>query len=92
MEFLAVIDPAAFSKVVHRIALNPNEHRSGLPDYLVWKERTYAFIEVKGIREAIRDGQHAWLSWLNAEGIPARVVRVKGVAQVSAACKEAART
>ncbi|MGD0949004.1 MAG: VRR-NUC domain-containing protein [Candidatus Binatia bacterium] len=61
-EFLSVISPANFAKIVHRIALNPTENRAGLPDYMLWKGGGVLFIEVKGIREKIRDSQSAWLA------------------------------
>lgn len=78
-EFLSVIDAGIFTKIVRRIASNPNENRAGLPDYMVWRDKTVVFVEVKGIREAIRDSQVAWLAWMQSEGIPARVLRIKGV-------------
>jgi DNA polymerase-3 subunit epsilon len=78
-EFLSVIDAGIFAKVVRRIASNPNENRAGLPDYMVWRKKEVIFIEVKGIRETIRDSQLAWLYWMQSEGIPASVVRIKGV-------------
>lgn len=78
-EFLSVISPANFARIVRRIALNPTENRAGLPDYMIWKGRDVVFIEVKGLREKIRDSQSAWLRWMKAEGIAAKVVRVKGI-------------
>jgi hypothetical protein len=79
-EFLSLINPSTFAKIVHRIALNPNSNRSGLPDYMIWKDGVITFIEVKGIREKIRESQAAWLLWMLAEGISIKVVRVKGIA------------
>ena len=79
-EFLSVIQPGVFAKIVHRIAMNPNENRAGLPDYVAWREQVL-FIEVKGIRERIRDTQAVWLSWMHAGGIPVKVLRIKGVSK-----------
>ena len=80
-QFLSAIQPPVFAKIVHRIASNPTENRAGLPDYLAWKDGTVVFVEVKGIREKIRDTQEAWLHWMVAEGIPVKVLRVKGAAE-----------
>jgi hypothetical protein len=79
VEFLRLVPAQVFAKIVHRIATNPTEHRSGLPDYMVWKGRELCFVEVKGAREQIREGQQAWISWMQAQGIAVKVVRVKGV-------------
>jgi len=78
-EFLSLIDPATFAKIVNRIASNPNANRSGLPDYMIWKDGVITFIEVKGIREKIRESQEAWLSWMLAEGMSINIVWIKGV-------------
>lgn len=84
-DFLATISSAVFARIVQRIAMNPNENRAGLPDYVIWKDGTVTFVEVKGIREKIRDAQVAWLAWMNMEGIPARIIRVRGIADRSEA-------
>lgn len=78
-DFLAIIAPAAFAKVVHRIASNPSEHRAGVADYVMWKDGAVVFVEVKGIREKLRESQVAWIAWMQAEGIAVKVVRVKGI-------------
>lgn len=78
-DFLATIPPATFAKIVHRIATNPSEHRAGVADYVMWKGGAVMFVEVKGIREKLRDSQSAWIAWMLAEKIAVKVVRVKGV-------------
>jgi hypothetical protein len=80
-EFLATIDPATFSKIVHRIARNPSDNRAGLPDYMIWKDGLTTFVEVKAVREKIRESQEVWLAWMQSAGIAARVVRVKAQAE-----------
>jgi hypothetical protein len=79
-DLLSTISPAVFASVVHRIAENPNDRRAGLPDYIVWKDGVVVFVEVKGIREKLRDSQSAWLAWMLAKDIPVKVARVKGIA------------
>lgn len=77
-DFLKVVSPSIFSKIVYRIAQNPNGNRAGIPDYSIWKGAEVFFIEVKGAREKIRESQLSWLAWMNAEEIPVKIIRVKG--------------
>ena len=79
-EFLGTIAADVFVRIVHRIASNPTENRSGLPDYMMWKGRDVVFVEVKGVREQVRESQVAWMTWMRNQGIPVKIVRVKGVA------------
>ena len=78
-EFLRVISPLAFAKIIHRIACDPSANRAGLPDYMVWKDGEVTFVEVKGPREKIRESQKAWHDWMQDARIPLLIVRVKGV-------------
>lgn len=77
--FLNRIDSDIFAKIVYRIAQNPNENRAGLPDYIIWNDKEIRMVEVKKVREKIRDSQLLWLSWMSHENIPVEIVRVKGV-------------
>ncbi len=81
IEFLQTIEAETFAKIVFRIAKNPTENRAGTPDYSVWKGTSVFFVEVKGVREQIRESQAAWLAWMISEGIDAKVIRVKGKAK-----------
>jgi hypothetical protein len=45
----------------------------------MWKDGAVVFVEVKGIREKLRESQVAWIAWMQAEGIAVKVVRVKGI-------------
>lgn len=78
-EFVKKISPQTYSKIVYRIAQNPNENRSGLSDFIIWNDQELKMVEVKKIREQIRDSQVNWLSWMIDENIPAEIVRVKGI-------------
>lgn len=77
--FLKRIDSEIFSKIVYRIAQNPNENRSGVPDFIIWNDTELRMSEVKKVREKIRDSQEAWLAWMVSENIPVEIVRVKGI-------------
>lgn len=76
-EFLQKISPKVYAKIVYRIAQNPNENRSGVSDFVIWNSNELRMVEVKKIRESIRDSQKNWLSWMVNEGIHAEIVRVK---------------
>lgn len=76
-EFLNEINPKIFAKIVYRIAKNPNENRSGVSDFVVWNEQKLKFIEVKKIKETIRESQKKWISWMDQENIENEIIRVK---------------
>lgn len=78
-EFLKRIDPNIFSKIVYRIAQNPNHNRAGVSDFVVWNDDSLTMIEVKKIREKIRESQLEWLNWMVEESIPVRIVRLRAV-------------
>ena len=77
-EFINRISPETFAKIVYRIAQNPNENRSGVSDFVIWNDRKLTMIEVKKVREQVRESQKLWLSWMVEENIPVEIVRVKG--------------
>lgn len=77
--FLRRIDVATFAKFVYRIAQNPNKNRSGVSDFVIWNDHDLKMIEVKKIREQVRESQQAWIEWMLNNDIPTEVVRVKGV-------------
>ena len=78
-DFLQRIDADTFAKIVYRIAQNPNENRSGVSDFIIWNDDELRMIEVKKVREQIRESQLNWLSWIVDENIPVEIVRVKAV-------------
>jgi hypothetical protein len=74
---LRAIDRSWFYSIIHRIAVNPNDNRAGLPDFLAWNEREFRFTEAKRLKEKFRPSQVAWLNWMHERGMPVEVVRVK---------------
>ena len=76
-DFLQKIDSDTFAKIVYRIAKNPNENRSGVSDFIIWNDDELRMIEVKKVREQVRESQLNWLSWLVDENIHVEIVRVK---------------
>lgn len=77
--FLKIIDPDIFAKIVYRIALNPNENRAGVPDFVIWNDTELKMSEIKKVREQVRDSQEVWLTWMVSENISVEIVRVKSV-------------
>jgi|JI10StandDraft_1071094.scaffolds.fasta_scaffold02162_23 hypothetical protein len=77
--FLDRIDADIFSRIIYRISQNPNENRSGVSDFVVWNDEILKMVEVKTVREKIRDSQVSWIQWMDSEGIPIEIVRIKGV-------------
>jgi hypothetical protein len=77
--FIRRVDINIFAKIVYRIAMNPTENRAGLPDYVIWNDALLEMVEVKQLRERIRDTQVNWLNWMLENNIPVRIVRVKGI-------------
>ena len=78
-EFFNRISPDTFAKIVYRIAQNPNENRSGVPDFVIWNDQELIIIEVKKLREQVRESQKLWLSWMVEEQIPVGIARIKAV-------------
>lgn len=76
-DFLKRIDPKVFAKIVYRIAQNLNEHRAGVPDFVIWNEQELKMIEVKKVRGQVRESQKFWLAWMLDENIPVEIVRIK---------------
>lgn len=78
-EFLSLINPSMFADIIYNIAQNVSGNRAGLPDYIMWKDNAIMFVEVKRLKEKIRDSQINWMTFLNNKNIPVSIVRVKGV-------------
>lgn len=78
-DFLQRIDSDTFAKIVYRIAQNPTENRSGISDFIIWNDDELKMVEVKKVREQVRESQLNWLSWMIDENIPVEIVRVKAV-------------
>ncbi len=77
--FLKRIDSKTFSKIIYRIAQNPDQNRAGTPDFVVWNDKKLFLVEVKREKEKIRPAQIAWIEFLCKNKIPVKVIRVKGV-------------
>lgn len=76
--FIKRVNPETFASIVYRIAQNPDINRSGVPDFVIWNDHELIMIEVKKVREQIRESQIRWLYWMTEENIPVEIVRVKG--------------
>lgn len=82
---LQTVNPLEFSSIISRIATNPTENRAGLPDFVLYKGSDVLYIEVKGMKEAIRESQEIWIRWMIGNNIPVKVIRVQGVDKMKAA-------
>ncbi|MEM8996738.1 MAG: VRR-NUC domain-containing protein, partial [Acidobacteriota bacterium] len=72
----------ALATVCERIALDPGRHRRGLPDVLVLEPGSpagFELLEIKAPGDQLRPEQGAWIDYLNAAGIPAKVLRLRPV-------------
>ncbi len=65
--------------VCDRLSRDPSRFRRGLPDLFVHADEAPGFLlyEVKAPGDQLRPEQGAWIDYLNAHGLPARVVRVR---------------
>ncbi len=78
-KFVRRIDSETYAKIVYRIAQNPNENRSGVSDFIIWNDDELRMVEVKKVREQVRESQLNWLLWMVDENIPVEIARVKAV-------------
>lgn len=66
-------------KIMKRYAKNPSAYRSGMPDLIIFNDNNYQLIEVKRLKEKIRNEQADWISYMRENNIPVKILRVKGV-------------
>ena len=78
-DFLSFIDNNIFADIVYKIAQNPNDNRAGLPDFIIWNDEKFEFIEVKRINEQLREAQINWIKFLLNKNTPIYIVRVKEI-------------
>jgi hypothetical protein len=53
--------------IMHRLLSDFRTNRSGFPDLFLWKDTTPLFVEVKGARARVSEGQAAWHTFLSEE-------------------------
>lgn len=70
------VPPSISCDILRRLMTSFNEHRSGLPDLLLWNSKRILFAEVKSQKERLSQRQHAWIEYLQQIGTRAVVVRV----------------
>ena len=65
--------------VANRLSRDPGRYRRGFPDLFLLSEEEPGFElwEVKGPGDQLRPEQKGWIDYLNEQGIPARVVKVR---------------
>ncbi len=77
-EFLTKIDNETFYKVIKHILQTNGRYPKGVPDYIVWNEKTMIFVEVKRKNEKLSPQQIEWGEYLIKTKIPYKIVRVVG--------------
>ena len=55
------------------------EYGHGLPDLLAYKNNQLYFIEVKRLKEKLREAQQNWLVYLRNNNIPVKIISVAGI-------------
>jgi hypothetical protein len=62
---------------INRILDDPKEHRSGLPDLIVFHgQQDYQLVEVKGPGDRLQNNQKMWMDFFAEHKIPHRLIRV----------------
>ncbi len=76
---LELIEGPHLAKVADRLSRDLGRYRRGLPDLLVRKEggRGFELWEVKAPGDQLRPEQKSWLDYLNAQGLPAGVLKLR---------------
>ncbi|MEM1177523.1 MAG: VRR-NUC domain-containing protein [Acidobacteriota bacterium] len=81
LDFAAAHIPGpALATVCARLAQDLGRHRRGLPDLLVLEPGSpvgFELVEVKAPGDQLRPEQGAWIDYLNAHGVPAKILRLR---------------
>ena len=77
LSFFDVISINDFLKIMQYYAQNPAINRAGIPDLVTYNQEKYKLVEVKRLKEKIRDTQENWLSFLKMNKIPFEIIRIK---------------
>ncbi|WMS88979.1 VRR-NUC domain-containing protein [Pleionea litopenaei] len=62
--------------IVTHILKDPKEHRSGLPDLIVFDRSGYRLVEVKGPGDRLQNNQKIWMDFFSKNKVPHQVIRV----------------
>ncbi|NVJ48999.1 MAG: VRR-NUC domain-containing protein [Gammaproteobacteria bacterium] len=63
-------------KIVLHILADRKDHRSGMPDLIVFTDQDYCLMEVKGPGDRLQNNQKVWLDFFERNEIPYRTLRV----------------
>ncbi len=77
---VSAVPPTHLAAICDRLATNPGEFRSGLPDLIVFPDNGYQLVEVKGLGDQLQPNQSRWLLYFQRQGIPYQVTKVKWLA------------
>ena len=75
---LEAVPHAVLFGLACRVIDNPGAARTGFPDLLVlYGDRHYEFVEVKGPTDSLQPAQRQWFDYLEGSGFNARVLKFK---------------
>jgi len=67
----------AIAAICERLAHKFRYARAGFPDLVVWNEKEFKFVEVKGPGDSLSAKQSCWIDFLLHNQIPVEVCYVK---------------
>ncbi|UXX81188.1 VRR-NUC domain-containing protein [Reichenbachiella carrageenanivorans] len=76
-QFLAFAQLKQIKALLATIAIDPKNRSTGFPDLFVWKDKDYAFYEVKSPNDHLSEKQLFWLEHFDAWGIKAEIALVE---------------
>lgn len=79
IQFLERMPKETFIKIGSRMIQCLGLYGHGLPDLICYNDDEFLLVEVKRLREKIREQQLNWLVFLRENNIPVKIIRVKGV-------------
>ncbi len=68
--------PGMLKSIFGRLLFDVKNNRSGFPDLILFKDKKYLWLEVKGPGDKLQDNQKRWLRHFNQLGIPNQVCYV----------------
>ena len=70
------LEPAQLHTILLEMAKNLRENTRGFPDLMVWKDKSYDFVEVKSPTDHLSAQQLHWQHFFEKIGVSSRVLRV----------------
>ena len=74
--FLETVPATHIKGVFERLVRSLKANSSGFPDLILFPEKGYELVEVKGPGDQLQNNQRGWLNHFHRHGMPYRVVKV----------------